>query len=147
MRIAIALAAILSATLAGCGQRPDTGQDGQNRAGASQRPGLPTPGPRPDGNTSADLGSDQAFRQSYRELNLATCISSARARAAQGTGAPPGTDFRRFCTCSVDRTMAGLSVEQLTELRPSPREQAIAEQCARESGLAFDGDSGGTGGK
>jgi hypothetical protein len=133
MRIVVALA-ILIVTLAGCGQRP--GQNDQNAAG------LPTPGPRPGGNQVADQNSDRAFRQGYRDLNIATCISSAQSRAAQGDGAPPGTDFRPACTCYIDRAMAGLSVEQLSRLEPGPREQAILEQCAREHGFAEN-----TGGK
>ena len=72
-------------------------------------------------------------------MGIETCISTARNRAAQSGGQPPGTDFRPACTCYIDRVMAGLSQQQLASLRPGPREQAIVEQCAREHGLANDG--------
>lgn len=132
MRIALAL---LIAALAGCGQRPENGQ--------TNATGLPTPGPRPPA-SSASSGSagssfDQGFRQSYRSSAISTCISGTRARAPQ----VPVANFQNYCTCFVDRSMAGLSVEQLTNLQPGPREQAIAEQCMRESGLVPGGGSGG----
>jgi hypothetical protein len=130
MRIALVLLAV---TLAGCGQRQ---QNGQANATA-----LPTPGPRPSGSPGSVAGSsfDQGFRQSYRSAGISTCVSGARARAPQ----VPQSNFETYCTCFIDRSMAGLSVDQLTSLQPGPREQAIAEQCARESGLA----PGGSGGK
>lgn len=137
MRIVIALAATLSATLTGCGQRPDAGQNGQNAARPAAQGGLPTPGPRPESTQSFDSG----FRRGFRTTGIATCISSAQARAAQGGGAAPGTDFGPACTCYIDRAMEGLSPEQLQRLQPGPREQAILEQCARENGL--QADSGG----
>ena len=129
MHSLIAAAAILAAALAGCGQR----QENQQNAG------LPVPGPRPAGNMSAGLSSEQAFRQGYRAVNIETCIGAARDRAAQSGGQPPGTDFRPACTCYIDRVMAGLSRQQLTNLQPGPREQAIVEQCGREHGLLNDG--------
>jgi len=120
MRIAVAAAMLLA--LAACNQR---GGNEQNQAG-----GLPTPGARPGGNSSADLNSDQSFRQSYRSLNIGTCVNGAR---TQGGARVAGIDFRPYCTCFVDRSMAGLSVEQLTSLQPGAREERIAEQCAREN--------------
>ena len=127
MRIAVALASFAVA-LAGCGQG---GGNSQNMAG-----GLPTPGARPGSTGSAS--ADQDFRQRYRDLNISSCVLSAQRRSARGNGAPAGTDFRGFCTCAVDGTMAGLGTDQLVRMRPGPREQAIAEQCAREMGLRTD---------
>jgi hypothetical protein len=129
MRTAVAVATILAAALAGCGQRQEN----------VQNTGLPTPGPRPANTMSADLSSEQAFRQGFRSMGIETCISAARNRAAQSGGQPPGTDFRPACTCYIDRVMAGLSQRQLASLRPGPREQAIVEQCGREHGLIQDG--------
>ena len=139
MRRLIAIAAIVTA-LAGCGQRQENDRaNGQNEAG------LPTPGPRPGGsNASTDLSADQGFRQTYRTININSCISAARARAARENNAPPGTDYRAYCTCAVDRLMAGRTMEELTALRPGPREQQIAEACGREHGMLIDtGPSGG----
>lgn len=117
----IVLAAALLATLAGCNR---DGGNAQSNAG-----GLPTPPSRPPGNGSADLASDETFRQSYRTINIETCVRSGQQRVARSGRTPP--DFRAYCTCSIDRLMAGLSVEQLTSLRPGPREERLAEQCAR----------------
>jgi hypothetical protein len=121
MRIALAAAALFALSLAACGQR--SGGDLRNELG--NRSGLPTPGERP----ANDPGSDQAFRQSYRTINIATCVNGAR---QQGGAAVASVDFRPYCTCFIDRSMAGLSVDQLTSLRPGPREERIADQCARE---------------
>ena len=131
MRIAVALA-LIAVTLAGCGQG---GGNGQTAAGAA---GLPTPGARP-----SNASSDQAFRQTYRDVNITSCVRSAAARSSRGNGAPPGTDFRRYCTCAVDGSMAGLTTEQVTRMRPGPREQAIAQRCAAEMGLQTDFRSSG----
>lgn len=140
MRRLIVLAAI-AAALAGCGQRPEnSGANAQNEAG------LPTPGPRPSGsNTGTDLSAEQSLRQSYRTININSCISAARARAVRENNAPAGTDYRPYCTCAVDRLMAGRTMEELTRLRPGPREQEIAEICGRENGMLID--SGASGGK
>lgn len=131
MRSLVAIAAILAAALAGCGQRQET----------EQNAGLPVPGPRPQpaAPQNGALSAEQAFRQGFRTRGIETCMSSARDRAAQGGGQPAGTDFRPACTCYIDRVMAGLSTEQLASLQPGPREQAIVEQCAREHGLSQDG--------
>jgi hypothetical protein len=139
MRIVIALAAILSVALAGCGRGPNAGQNGQNAAGPAAQGGLPTPGARPQSGTAAPQNFDNGFRLGFRNTGITTCVSSAEGRAAQGGGAAPGTDFRPACTCYIDRAMAGLSTEQLQRLTPGPREQAILEQCARENGLQADG--------
>ncbi|HTU13541.1 MAG TPA: hypothetical protein VMG08_21810 [Allosphingosinicella sp.] len=138
MRIVLALAALLPVFVAGCGDRSG---NGQNQA-AQNAAGLPTPGPRPAPNPVAGSSGDQAFRQSFRDVGIATCVSSAQSRAAQGGGPPPGTDFRPACTCYIDRVMAGLNADQLAQLRPGPREQAIIQQCGREHGL-IPGDGGG----
>lgn len=139
MRVPLAAAALFALVLAGCGQR--SGSDLRNELG-NRGSGLPTPGARPAGNGSTDLASDQAFRQSYRTINIGTCVSGAR---QQGGAAVAGVDFRPYCTCFIDRSMAGLSVEQLTRINPGPREEAIAEQCAREHGLGGGaGDSPGS---
>lgn len=132
MRITLAaalLASCLAATLAGCNR------DGGN----AQNSGLPTPGARPGNNSSADPNSEQAFRQSYRSINIETCISAARTRAQRERNSALGMDFRPYCTCSVDRLMANRSVEELTRLQPGPREQAIAQECGREHGMLIDG--------
>ena len=128
MRITLAAAALFALALAACGQR--SGGDLRNELGKRES-GLPTPGERP-GNGSTDAGSDQAFRQSYRTINIATCVNGAR---TQGGAAVASVDFRPYCTCFIDRSMAGLSVDQLTSLQPGPREERIADQCAREHGL------------
>jgi hypothetical protein len=138
MRIVIALAA-LSIALAGCGQGPNAGQNGQNAAGPAAQGGLPTPGTRPPSVTAAPQNFDSGFRLGFRNTGIAACVSSAETRAARGGGAAPGTDFRPACTCYIDRAMEGLSTEQLQRLTPGPREQAILEQCARENGLRTDG--------
>ena len=136
MRTAVAL---LLATLALAGCNRSAG-NAQNVAGG---PGLPMPGERPTAITS--LTEDPNFRQRYREINIGSCVTSARARSARGDGAPAGADFRGYCTCTVDRAMEGMSNDQLVGLRPGPREQAIATQCAQSLGLRAD--SGGSGDK
>jgi hypothetical protein len=123
--------ALLALALAGCGRG-----GGQNQANAS---GLPTPGARPQ--TSAP--TDQDLRQSYRELSITGCVRAAQANSARGSGAPPGTDFRRYCTCAVDGMMAGLTTQQLMGYRPGAREQRIATQCAQEMGLTTNFGGGG----
>jgi hypothetical protein len=138
MRIVIAFAAILALGLAGCGQRPGRNEQvARNDSG-----GLPVPGPRPVDNGTSGLSTDQAFRQSYRTTAIEGCINAAQNRAAQGGGAAPGTDFRPACTCYIDRSMAGLTVQQLSDLQPGPREQDILEQCAQENGLRTDNGGG-----
>ena len=123
---------LLALALSGCGR----GGGNANEANAS---GLPTPGPRPQ--TSAT--SDQSIRQSYREISIAGCVRAAEANTARGRGAPPGTDYRRYCTCAVDGMMAGLTTQQLMGYRPGPREQQIASQCAQNMGLTTNfGGSG-----
>ena len=135
MRNAIALL-LATMALAGCNQRPG---NLQNAAAGSA---LATPGPRPESRASAGPDADPNFRQRYRDINIASCVRSAQARSARGDGAPPGTDFARYCTCTVDGAMEGLTTEQMMNLRPGPREQAIAQQCAQEMGLRtnFSGD-------
>jgi hypothetical protein len=127
MRTAAALF-ILAAAIAGCGQRAG---NGQNAAGGA---GLPVPGPRPEASASAD----QSVRQRYREINIGTCVASAEAASARGSGAPPGSDFRGYCACFVDGAMAEVPDDGLAALQPGPRERAIAEQCARARGLSTD---------
>jgi hypothetical protein len=135
MRNAVALL-LAAVALAGCGR---SGGNAQNVAGGS---GLLMPGPRPD--ATASLASDSNFRQRFREINIASCIASSQARSARGDGAPPGTDFRGYCTCTVDRAIEGVPTEQLASLRPGPREQAIATQCAQRIGMGADlTDNGG----
>lgn len=150
MRIPIAAAAFLA--LAACGQR--SGADLKNDL--SGRSGLPTPPSRPSGDARADLSSDATFRRNYRSINIQTCINSSRTQSVGNPNIPAGTDFRPYCTCFIDRSMAGLTVDQLANINPGPREERIAQQCAREQGFAPDGagaldaggdDTGGQGGK
>ena len=144
MRLVLALAFILPVTLAGCGQ---SGGNGQNAAAQNAAGGLPTPGPRPAPapvpapSPGGGSSFDQGFRQSYRSTAVESCIASARTSAPEGV--PAGTDFRVVCTCYVDRVMADLNTEQLTQLRPGPREQAIAARCGEEHGLRPPGGGGG----
>ena len=141
MRSAVALV-LLAAAIAGCSK---SGGNTQTNAGAS---GLPIPGPRPDASASS---SDSNFRQRFREINIGTCVASAEAAQAQGRGAPPGSDIRGYCTCFIDGAIAGLPDNQLAALQPGRREQSVAEQCARDRGMATDfsssGSSSGSGGK
>ena len=130
MRRAVILL-IATVALAGCGQSG-------NRQNAMGGAGLPTPGQRPESRASAGPDADPSFRQRYRDINISSCVSSAQARSARGDGAPPGTDFARYCTCTVDGAMDGLTTEQVMNLRPGPREQAIAQQCAQDMGLRTD---------
>jgi hypothetical protein len=134
MRRAVMLA-ILAASLAACGKGAG---NGQNSAGG----GLPSPGERPAPGPGATADA-AGFRQRYREINIGTCVSGAESRSAQGTGAPPGSDFRGYCTCFIDGAMAGIPDDQLASLGAGSREQAIAEQCARERGLSTDFSSSG----
>jgi len=136
MRTAVALV-LLTAAITGCGKGAG---NGQNVAGGA---GLPIPGPRPDASASAG----QNFRQRYRTINIGTCVASAEASQARGGGAPPGSDIRGYCTCFIDGAMAGVSDDRLAALQPGPREQSVAEQCARDRGLAADFSRGGSGGK
>ncbi len=155
MRILLA-AALLAVSLTACDQR--RGSDLKNELG-SRESGLPTPPGRPSGDARSDLSSDQTFRRNYRTINIQTCISSSRTQSAANPNIRPGTDFRPYCTCFIDRSMVGLSVDQLVRLNPGPREERIAQQCAREHGFAPDSvggdggeglgepDAGGSGGK
>ena len=132
MRILFA-AAFVVASLTACA--PRTGSDLKNELGSRQS-GLPTPPRRPSaGAGQQPSSSDQAFRQTYRTVNIQTCINASRSQAASNPDIPPGTDFRPYCTCFIDRSMAGLSVDQLTRLNPGPREERISLECAREYGL------------
>lgn len=132
MRNAAALA-ILAFALAGCGKGAG---NGQNAAGGT---GLPVPGPRPE----ASARSDTSFRQRYREINISSCVASAEASQARGTGAPAGADIRGYCACFIDGAIAGVPDDRLTSMQAGPREQSIADQCARERGLGTDFTRGG----
>ena len=136
MRIPLAAAAILAIALTACGQR--SGSDLRNELG-SREGGLPTPPTRPSSDARAELSSDQTFRRNYRSINIQTCISSSRSQSVGNPNIPAGTDFRAYCTCFIDRSMVGLSVDQLVRLNPGPREERIAQQCAREHGFAPEG--------
>jgi hypothetical protein len=127
MRTAAALA-FLAVAIAGCGKGAG---NGQNAAGTA---GLPLPGARPE----ASASSDQAYRQRYREANIGTCTTSGEARMAQ-LGAPaPASAVRNYCTCFIDGAIAGVPDDRLAGMQLGPREQAIADQCAREQGFSTD---------
>jgi hypothetical protein len=138
MRILVALAAILSTSLAGCGQSGGNGQNMQNAQNAAG--GLPAPGAGPAG-TAADAASGGGFRDNYRTLNITTCVGTAQASAVR-RGTTEAVDFRSLCTCYIDQAMAGVSDEQLRQLRPGAREQGILQQCARDQGLMPTGPAG-----
>ncbi|HYD12437.1 MAG TPA: hypothetical protein VEC11_06290 [Allosphingosinicella sp.] len=129
-------AALLAITLSACGQR--SGSDLRNELGGRQS-GLPTPPARPSSDARADLSSDQSFRRNYRTVKIQACVNASRTQSAGNPDIPSGTDFRPYCTCFVDRLMAGLSIDQLINFREGPREEGIAEQCAREHGFALEG--------
>ncbi len=133
MHVLVALAALLAAGLGGCGQRQQDTRNG----------GLPMPGPRPAATAGADTGSDQAFRQSYRTINIESCVRAGRTRVAKSGGAVSENGLRLYCTCAVDRLMADRSVAELARLQPGPREAAIAEQCGREHSIAINTGGGG----
>lgn len=133
MRTAAAL--VILAALVGCSKGAG---NGQNVAGNA---GLPMPGPRPTPVTSVDAGggpNESGFRQSFLRANIQSCIESANATAASAGRTLPAADLSAFCTCGIGRAMAGLSDEQVRQLRPGPRELAIREQCAADHGLAID---------
>ena len=132
MRIALAGALFLAA-LAGCNQRSGNAQT--NEAG-----GLPMPGPRPT--SSAGAGGDQYVRQAYRRANVEGCMAAARARSERERNSALGRDFRPYCECAIDRLMEGRSIQELSSLRPGPREQQAAEQCGREHGMLIDSGPG-----
>src|SRR6218665_2735908 len=135
----IASAALLAMALAACGQRSD---NGQNMAGNSSlpgpRPATPPAGGSTPGPSSYQEGYQRGLRQSYRASALAGCASSFQQRAAQ-ENVQLNVDVQALCTCIIDRMMAGVTADQLVNLRPGPREQEISLQCAREHGLAPGG--------
>lgn len=127
MRIGIAIAAILLLVTVGCGERGGNGQQQAN--------GLPV---------SASPQGNQAYhsdvnRNAWRNGYISSCVWGGQARAARGTGTNPrDADFWPYCTCVVDRVMAGVETARLESLRFGAREQAVAAQCAREHGLRPD---------
>jgi hypothetical protein len=75
--------------------------------------------------------SDAEIRNEVREGALNSCL------AADRTKAPPGFDWRRFCTCVTDRIVAGRSGRELKQQAPSEaeRREAVA-LCRAEMGGA-----------
>ena len=132
MRILFA-AALVVAALTAC--QPRTGSDLKNEL-AARDSALPTPPRRPPTGAGEQLSSsDQSSRQTFRTVNIQSCVDGARARATSNPNIPPGTDFRPYCTCFIDRVMAGLSMDELNRLSAGPREDRIMQQCAREHGF------------
>lgn len=129
MRKAAALA-ILAAALASCGKGAG---NAQNVAGGT---GLSIPGPRPE----AGAGSDQSFRESFRRINMQSCVEAARARPVVRQPAPSEAEINAYCACALDRAMPGLTDDQLRYFRPGPREAAIRDQCEREHGMSMNPD-------
>ena len=84
---------------------------------------------------------DNSFRSSYRERAVESCLSGIRA------GAPAGVqlDFRRVCTCAVDRHMEGKSATDLMGAEDTQATQRAAEQCVMEEARRVGGAV--TGGK
>lgn len=144
MRIILA-ATIILAGLAGCNRDGGNAQTNAGGTPAASTGGLPTPGPRPStstGGVTTGTGGDEATRQAFLRVNVESCIAAARMRSERERNSALGMDFRPYCTCAVQRLMEGRSVQELTNLQPSPRDQEAAQQCGREHGMIIDNGPG-----
>lgn len=116
---------------AGCEQQAGNGQTQVQANG----PAMAAPLPENGVNTYAGA----IDRRNWRTANIATCSWGAQRRATQGAGTnPAGANFQPYCTCFIDRIIANVETTQLESLQFGARDQAIAAQCARESGLRPD---------
>jgi len=79
---------------------------------------------------------DEAFRNSFRESAVSSCVAASRATPA----APQGVDWQRLCSCSVDRMMEGKSAAELRRLQgDSPEQMEAVRQCATQMGIVPGG--------
>ena len=78
--------------------------------------------------------SEEALRNTTREALLLGCRNGAAADRATLTQA--GISVDRYCTCSVDRYVRGLTSEQLKDISRNPSNapglEAAAAQCVGE---------------
>jgi len=75
---------------------------------------------------------DQAFRNSFRESAVNSCITTSR----NTPNAPAGFDWQRLCSCSIDRLMRGKTSAELRRIAGDSRAQMDAvRQCANEMGI------------
>ena len=107
--LTIAAAAALAAGLGGCDRAAPANQTGGNSA------------------------SIQIDRSAMRDLMLAGCRNGDPAAAAQLRQA--GIDLERFCACSVDRFLQGVSDTELQRMNTNPNDarlQRASEQCVAQ---------------